>query len=55
MYDQLTKRGYWVTPQVKVGRFRIDMVVEGHNDARLAVDQTQEQCDDDHVNLVLMF
>lgn len=42
MYDQLTKRGYWVTPQVKVGRFRIDMVVEGHNDARLAV-----ECDGD--------
>ena len=38
MYDELTQRGYWVTPQVKVGHYRIDMVVEGHNDARLAVE-----------------
>ena len=42
MYDELTQRGYWVTPQVRVGQFRIDMVVEGHNDARLAV-----ECDGD--------
>ncbi|MCH7580278.1 MAG: AAA family ATPase, partial [Chloroflexi bacterium] len=42
MYDELTKRGYWVTPQVHVGRYRIDMVVEGHNDRRLAV-----ECDGD--------
>ena len=42
MYDELTKRGYWVTPQVQVGRYRIDMVVEGHNDRRLAV-----ECDGD--------
>jgi len=42
MYDELTQRGYWVTPQVKVGPYRIDMVVEGHNDARLAV-----ECDGD--------
>lgn len=42
MYDELTQRGYWVTPQVKVGQYRIDMVVEGHNDARLAV-----ECDGD--------
>jgi len=42
MYDALTQRGYWVTPQVKVGHYRIDMVVEGHNDARLAV-----ECDGD--------
>ncbi len=42
MYDELTKRGYWVTPQVKVGQYRIDMVVEGHNDARLAI-----ECDGD--------
>ncbi len=34
LYDELTQRGYWVTPQVKVGQYRIDMVVEGHNDAR---------------------
>jgi very-short-patch-repair endonuclease len=42
MYDELTKRGYWITPQVKVGQYRIDMVVEGHNDARLAI-----ECDGD--------
>jgi very-short-patch-repair endonuclease len=42
MYNELTQRGYWVTPQVKVGQYRIDMVVEGHNDARLAV-----ECDGD--------
>jgi len=42
MYDELTQRGYWITPQVRVGQFRIDMVVEGHNDARLAV-----ECDGD--------
>ncbi|MFA4947865.1 MAG: AAA domain-containing protein [Candidatus Krumholzibacteriia bacterium] len=42
MYDELTQRGYWVTPQVKVGPYRIDMVVEGHNDARLAI-----ECDGD--------
>jgi very-short-patch-repair endonuclease len=42
MYDELAQRGYWVTPQVRVGQYRIDMVVEGHNDARLAV-----ECDGD--------
>jgi very-short-patch-repair endonuclease len=42
MYDELTQRGYWVTPQVRVGQYRIDMVAEGHNDARLAV-----ECDGD--------
>jgi very-short-patch-repair endonuclease len=42
MYDELTQRGYWVTPQVWVGRYRIDMVVEGHNDTRLAI-----ECDGD--------
>jgi very-short-patch-repair endonuclease len=42
MYDELTQRGYWVTPQVRVGQYRIDMVVEGYNDARLAV-----ECDGD--------
>jgi very-short-patch-repair endonuclease len=42
MYDELTQRGYWVTPQVRVGKRRIDLVVEGHNDARLAV-----ECDGD--------
>jgi very-short-patch-repair endonuclease len=42
MYDELAQRGYWVTPQVRVGQYRIDLVVEGHNDARLAV-----ECDGD--------
>ena len=42
VYDALTERGYWVTPQVKVGQFRIDMVVEGNNDSRLAI-----ECDGD--------
>ncbi|TRZ47912.1 hypothetical protein D4S03_10765, partial [bacterium] len=42
VYDELTQRGYRVTPQVRVGQKRIDMVVEGYNDARLAV-----ECDGD--------
>ncbi len=42
IYDELTQRGYWVTPQVRVGQYRIDLVVEGHNDARLAI-----ECDGD--------
>jgi very-short-patch-repair endonuclease len=42
LYDDLSGRGYWVTPQVKVGRYRIDLVVEGSNDCRLAV-----ECDGD--------
>jgi superfamily I DNA and/or RNA helicase len=42
IYDLLTERGYKVTPQVKVGNYRLDMVVEGHNDARLAI-----ECDGD--------
>ena len=42
VYDELTQRGFWVTPQVSVGQYRIDLVVEGHNDARLAV-----ECDGD--------
>lgn len=42
VYDDLTGRGYWVVPQVPVGQYRIDMVVQGHNDARLAI-----ECDGD--------
>jgi very-short-patch-repair endonuclease len=42
VYDRLTERGYCVTPQVHVGQYRIDMVVEGANDARLAI-----ECDGD--------
>lgn len=42
VFDELVQRGFRVTPQVKVGKYRIDMVVEGHNDARLAI-----ECDGD--------
>jgi len=41
VYDWLTFRGYLVTPQVKVGEYRIDLVVEGKEN-RLAV-----ECDGD--------
>ncbi len=37
-YDEITRRGYRVTPQVPVGAYRIDMVIEGGNDKRLAVE-----------------
>lgn len=42
MYDALVERGYRVRPQVRVGSYRIDLVVEGAGDARLAV-----ECDGD--------
>jgi very-short-patch-repair endonuclease len=42
VYTELFDRGYRVVPQVKAGSFRIDMVVEGANDARLAI-----ECDGD--------
>jgi very-short-patch-repair endonuclease len=42
IYDELVNRGYIVIPQVKVGPYRIDLVVEGANDARLAI-----ECDGD--------
>jgi superfamily I DNA and/or RNA helicase len=42
VYDSLTERGYCVTPQVPVDRYKIDLVVEGANDARLAI-----ECDGD--------
>ena len=38
----LTQRGYRVIPQVGAGRYRIDLVVEGSADARLAI-----ECDGD--------
>ncbi|MDE2382874.1 MAG: hypothetical protein KGL71_11795, partial [Xanthomonadaceae bacterium] len=38
VYAALFERGYRVTPQVKAGSFRIDMVVEGGDDARLAIE-----------------
>ena len=42
VYLALFTRGYRVVPQVKAGSFRIDMVVEGGNDSRLAI-----ECDGD--------
>jgi very-short-patch-repair endonuclease len=42
VYSELVSRGYRVTPQVKTGAYRIDMVVEGQGDLRLAI-----ECDGD--------
>jgi len=42
VYTELTRRGYRVIPQVKTGAYRIDMVVEGAGDVRLAI-----ECDGD--------
>ncbi|MEO8132607.1 MAG: AAA domain-containing protein [Betaproteobacteria bacterium] len=42
LFDWLNGEGYHVTPQVAVGAYRIDMVVEGRDDTRLAV-----ECDGD--------
>lgn len=42
MFDLLVERGYSVDTQVKVGGHRIDMVVEGDDDRRLAI-----ECDGD--------
>ncbi len=42
LYDWLVRRGYRVSPQVRIGGYRIDLVVEGANDARLAI-----ECDGD--------
>jgi len=42
VYMELFNRGYRVIPQVKAGSFFIDFVVEGANDARLAL-----ECDGD--------
>jgi very-short-patch-repair endonuclease len=42
MYDELTRCGYRVQPQVPCGGFRIDFVVEGEDGKRLAV-----ECDGD--------
>jgi very-short-patch-repair endonuclease len=42
VYQELATRGYRVIPQVKTGAYRIDMVVEGGSDTRLAV-----ECDGD--------
>ena len=42
VFDILAARGYRLTPQVPVGSYRIDMVVEGDTDSRLAI-----ECDGD--------
>ncbi len=42
VFDLLVERGYRVLPQVGVGSYRIDMVVEGDADSRLAI-----ECDGD--------
>lgn len=38
VYKRLTGMGYFVTPQVKVGQYSIDLVVDGENDRRLAIE-----------------
>jgi very-short-patch-repair endonuclease len=38
VYARLIEKGYNVVPQVKVGSFSIDLVVEGANDQRLAIE-----------------
>lgn len=42
MFDLLVGRGYRVRPQLRVGGYRIDLVVEGAEDRRLAI-----ECDGD--------
>lgn len=42
VFSKLVERGFRVIPQVKSGAFRLDMVVEGANDNRLAI-----ECDGD--------
>jgi len=42
VYDALVSRGYRVVPQVRAGGYRIDLVVEGADDRRLAI-----ECDGD--------
>ena len=42
MFDELQRRGYRLNPQVRSGGYRIDLVVEGANGKRLAI-----ECDGD--------
>jgi very-short-patch-repair endonuclease len=42
VYSALVEKGYRVIPQVETGAYRIDMVVEGAGDLRLAI-----ECDGD--------
>lgn len=46
VYTELIRRGYRVIPQVKTGAYRIDMVVEGAGDVRLAI-----ECDGDEYHV----
>ena len=43
VFTRLAGLGYCVTPQVGVGSWRIDLVVEGENDRRLAVELDGDQ------------
>lgn len=43
VYTKLTERGWRVRPQVKAGDYRIDLVVEGADDKRLAVELDGDQ------------
>ncbi|MCG8562406.1 MAG: AAA domain-containing protein, partial [Hyphomicrobiales bacterium] len=43
VFSRLNDQGYRVTPQVRVGKFSIDMVVEGANDRRLAIELDGDQ------------
>jgi very-short-patch-repair endonuclease len=38
VFSRLVEKGYRTVPQVKVGSFRIDLVVEGAQDRRLAIE-----------------
>ena len=38
VFDALIEKGYRVVPQVRAGQYRIDLVVEGEKDRRLAVE-----------------
>ncbi len=38
LFTTLHEMGYTVTPQVKVGSYRIDLVVQSDGDERLAVE-----------------
>ena len=42
MFDELAKRGFRIEPQVRCGGYRIDIVVEGKEGRRLAI-----ECDGD--------
>lgn len=43
VYDALVAKGYSVRPQVRVGDYRIDLVVQGEEDRRLAIELDGEQ------------